>query len=247
MTTVAIMQPTFLPWLGYFALMQYVDHFVFLDDVQFSKQSWQSRNFIKSANGKILLSLQVCGKQSGSLIRDVRLVGDGHSTKILRSIRNALARAPYVDQTTDILQRSFEECNGSLCQLNTNIISKIATLASIATPLHSSSSLGLPSGDRGQRLVNICNAFKATTYVSPVGAFDYLQNDNPFKNSTIKLRFMQYQHPEYSQPYPPFLPFMGSIDALANVGPTAFSSLCASGIEGLLAIEELGGTNDQDL
>lgn len=242
MTAVAIMQPTFLPWVGYFALMQHVDHFVFLDDVQFSKQSWQSRNFIKSANGKVLLSLRLSANESFPLINEVRLAGDGHGPKILRSIRNALARTPYLDEVRDVVENGFEECHGSLCKLNTSIIRKIAELANIRTSLHISSSLNLATSDRGLRLVSICNALGATTYVSPIGAFEYLQDSNPFVGSNVELRFIRYRHPVYKQPYPPFLPYMGSIDALANVGPEAFSSLCASGIEGFSTIEQLRGT-----
>ena len=97
MTRVAIMQPTFLPWLGYFALIGSVDHFVFLDDVQFSKQSWQSRNRIKGPNGPVMLSLGISRAKSKPVIADVELAQTGFEGKLIASVKGALGPAPFAE------------------------------------------------------------------------------------------------------------------------------------------------------
>ena len=86
MKSVAIMQPTFMPWIGYFALLDAVDVFIFLDNVQFTKPSWQMRNFLSGTDGPVLLSLSIARKPSKPLICDTRLAENGFEVKLIKKI-----------------------------------------------------------------------------------------------------------------------------------------------------------------
>ena len=86
MKLVAVMQPTFIPWIGYFALLDAVDVCIFLDKVQFTKRSWQMRNFMRGPNGPVLISLNIQGKPSRPLICDTHLANNGFEVKLLKKI-----------------------------------------------------------------------------------------------------------------------------------------------------------------
>jgi hypothetical protein len=228
---VAIMQPTFLPWLGYFALMDAVDAFVYLDDVQLSRQSWQTRNRLKGPQGEVMLSLPVARTPSRPLIHEAQLADRGHLRKMRRTVAMLLGRAPHFAQVDAILDAGFAKAEEGLCPLNTALIEGIATAVGITTPRLRASAIGLDGADdRGSRLRAICETLGAASYVSPPGAEGYLTEDAPFDGSPIALRFFEYTHPEYPQFHPPFLPFMAAIDALAHVG--------CDGMRGLIRINQ---------
>lgn len=238
MTSVAIMQPTFIPWIGYFAMIGSVDKFVFLDDVQFSKQSWQSRNQIKTSSGPMTLSLGVSRSKSKPLIKDVDLATTGFEKKLLKSIYSCLGRAPYYFLVADLLEEAFDTACGSLCDLNIAIIKKISSMSDFDTEFFMSSELGIVSDAKGDRLLDICQHLGAHKYLSPVGSLDYLLCENPFAGTKLDLNFLNYRHPEYEQLYPPFMSHMSVIDALAHLGPDQIKSVIMSGCETPLTIDE---------
>ncbi|MEP3299044.1 MAG: WbqC family protein [Pseudoruegeria sp.] len=239
MSTLAIMQPTFLPWLGYFALIDQSDRFVFLDDVQFSKQSWQSRNRIKGPQDPILLSLGVARKPSKPLIKDVKLATTGFEIKLLKTVQANLGHAPYFDVVQSILQRAFDASGGSLSLLNRTITTQIASRCGLETEFSLASKANIEGGEKADRLLEFCTHFKVTDYLSPVGSYDYLAEHNPFEGSRVNLGFQNFNHPEYPQNFGAFQSHMAAIDALAHVGPKEFLPLIRSGISSPLSIEEL--------
>ena len=199
------MQPTFLPWLGYFGLMQSVDVFVFLDDVQFSKQSWQSRNYIKSRSGKLLVSLKIQKASLQTKIHEIKLADDGNQGKILMSIKHCMGQTAHYEQVHSIVKNGFNECQGGLVGLNIGMIEEIAKVSGINTKTVKASTLGVQHGERVARLVEICKEVGADTYISPIGAQDYLHGEISFHEAGIQLDFMNYEHPEYPQLFPPFV------------------------------------------
>ena len=165
MSAVAIMQPTFIPWMGYFALIEIVDDFIFLDNVQFSKQSWQSRNRIKGPDGAITLSLGVSRNKSKPLISEVELADNGFEKKLLKTIKGCLSKAQYCDLVLEIIENAFNESEGSLSVLNRIIITNIAQKIGITTRLHLASSLDLPEDKKWDRLVTFCKKFNAVLFL----------------------------------------------------------------------------------
>ena len=227
---VAIMQPTFLPWLGYFALMAAVDCFVYLDTVQLIRRSWQVRNRLKGRDGPILLSLELRANPSRPLIYEARLADTPFRARLMASLRHILGRAPYFTLIEGIVAGAFEAAGDSLAELNIALIEGVAMAAGITTSRLRASSLAVDTNAvRADRLLAIVRAVGGCCYVSAPGSYAYLKAEDPFATSEVALRFFDFVHPEYSQFYPPFLPYMAAIDALAHVGPEGFWALLSTG------------------
>ena len=238
MTKVAIMQPTFLPWLGYFAMIDDVDVFVFLDDVQFSKQSWQNRNRIKSTQGT--LTLTVPCKRKKAPICSVQIDNPNFYRRLMRSIEHSYAGAPFKNIVFAVLEKVFTQNHATLGNLNSTLINEISKLLEIQTHIFSASDLGVPAVvDRNLRLLRICEITGANTYLSPPGSLDYLHQHNPFESSRTNLRFFSFTHPEYPQLYGSFKPKLSIIDAIANVGTEDTLQLMRSGVMPSLNYQEM--------
>jgi len=223
---IAIMQPTYLPWMGYFDLMDQVNHFVVLDDVQFSKGSWQHRNRIKTPNGLEWLSIPVIVHgRLGQLITDVKvrvpLFWKDHLAKIEANYGGARFFGEIFRKLSEIYEKTAVSC--SLVEINLGLLRWLTATLGIATPLVRSSTL-LVNGRRTERLVAMCQALGATEYLSPLGAAAYLLDDlEHFKRGGIEVSFHNYTHPTYRQLHPLFLPFASALDLLFNEGAGALS------------------------
>ena len=221
---IAICQPTYLPWLGYFDLMDQVDTFVFLDSVQFEKQSWQQRNRIKTPTGLQWLTVPVIFRgRLGQSIREVEVRDPSFSAKHLRAIELNYRRAPHFDELfpalSEILKR--EGAGAWLADLTLRLIEWQAGLFGIPTQKVRSSSLPA-QGKRSELLATICRSLGATAYLSPIGSAEYLLEEMSCLTSVgIEVRFQHYSHPEYRQLFPPFVPYACALDLLMNEGKRA--------------------------
>ena len=246
MKLVAVMQPTFIPWIGYFALLDAVDVFIFLDKVQFTKPSWQMRNFMRGPNGPVLISLNIQRKPSKPLICDTHLANNGFEVKLLKKIEMLIKTKPFSDHAMNILSEAFLTCEGKLSVLNRTIINKIASAVGIHTPTHLESELPVRETEKSMRILKITEHFNGSCYLSPIGSKEYLQVSNPFAKSDVSLRFFNYVHPSYPQGKEGFLSHMSALEAFATVGPDKFLSLIRQGVNPPLAIQELSdGTNEK--
>lgn len=224
MKKVAIMQPTYLPWSGYFGLMQEVDLFVFFDSVQFSRRSWQQRNQIKTAKGAQWLSLPVQSKgQRNQLIKDVKLdlsADFGKSHK--KTIHLNYCKANFYDEFSPKILSLIENETDNLCDLNIEIIQYLKDFLGIDTPIIRSSELN-GQGAKADLLASLCQEVGATEYVSPPGSREYLLASDVFEKCSIPIQYFEYTHPEYTQQHEPFLPFMSVIDMIFNCGKKSSS------------------------
>ena len=228
----AIMQPTYLPWIGYFALMDMVDSFVLLDDVQFSKQSWQQRNRILGPNGPIMMSIPVV-RDGFPLIKEARIAeGGGFPAKHQKTIEETYRKTPYfADYGRDLLDL-MGEGHSHLCELNIDIIDFLRDALDIETPLIRASDLDV-DGARAEHVANVCKAADITEYVSPPGAADYLDESDDLDVAGVPYSYFDYAHPEYAQKKgADFTPYMSVIDLLFREGPNA-ATIMRSGIRGL--------------
>lgn len=239
------MQPTFLPWLGYFALIHQVDDFVFLNNVQFSKQSWQCRNLINGPNGPVLLTLPVHRKPSFPLISDTRLVIQNLEAEIVPRVQGCLGTAPYWQIVKDIICQALAGASEGLQHVNTKSISQIASVLNIQTKFSLSSDIDIKQCEKEERLLAICKHLNADEYLSPIGAVSYLRQNNPFSDTTVKLRFLNFTHPKYEQRWIPFRPQMSIIDALAWLGPTRTREAILSAINNPFTLEDLNAISFQ--
>jgi hypothetical protein len=235
----AIMQPTYLPWTGYFALIASVDVFLFLDDVEFSRQSWQQRNRIKSQKGPQWLSVPArLSGRSHQLIREVEIDNSQpwrrrHCNSILMSY----AKAAHVDWLRPWLQEVYQGQESSLCELNIRMVQETAGFLGLKTTFQRVSALGV-SGDKVARLIACCRAVGADEYLSPVGSFGYIDADNAFDAGGVRLRYLHYEHPTYRQVNGEFVPYMAAVDLLLNEGPDS-AAIIASGLKTPYTHEEL--------
>jgi len=215
------MQPTYLPWMGYFDLMDQVDIFVILDNVQFVKQSWHQRNRIKTPKGLDWLTVPIVFRgRFGQLIKDVEIREADFWRKHLRAIQLNYARTTYFQDFLGSLLSTFEAEGpwNRLSDLNINLIVWLRDVLGIKTPLVIASNLGV-EGKRSELVAAICRNLGADEYLSPSGAADYLLEEiKEFNNRNISVLFHNYEHPTYRQKFPPFLPFASAIDLIFNEG-----------------------------
>ncbi|MCI0411075.1 MAG: WbqC family protein, partial [Acidobacteria bacterium] len=222
---VAILQPSYLPWLGYFDQMRRVDVFVHYDDVQYDRDSWRNRNRIRTQQGWQWLTVPVrLGGRFGSSICEVEV--DNRSDwarKHLLSLEQAYARARYVKQylprLESILSRKWER----LVELNLALTAELASTLGLRAETRRSS--GLQSrGSRTERLVAICRELGATHYLTGDAAKSYL--DEPaFAQAGITVEYQSYRHPAYPQLHGGFIPYLSVVDLIFNCGPESLPML----------------------
>ena len=215
-----VLQPTYLPWMGYFGMIDAADTFVFYDDVQFSVQSWQQRNKIKSANGSCMwLSVPIV-RNSRQKINEVRInKASDWRKKHWESIYQSYAKAPFFEKYAPILKGVYENEWEYLVDLNITLIKKITEILGLKTQFIVSSELNV-EGVKTERLVNILKKIGADEYITGPGAKDYIEV-NSFKENDIKLYWYEYQHPVYPQIRGDFIPCLSAIDLLFNTGGEA--------------------------
>lgn len=231
MTRVAIMQPTYLPWSGYFGLMQAVDVFIFLDSVQFAKRSWQQRNQIKTASGAQWLSVPVSTKgKRDQLITEVEVDKSANFALAHRkSIEMSYSKAPFFKAYADEFLPFLENPSPRLADLTIDLSLRLKSLLGIKTQVLRASELN-GSGAKADLLASLCQQIGATSYISPPGSREYLEASDAFAKIDVPVHYFEFKHPEYPQLSGEFLPYMSSIDMLFNCGDRSLA-LIESGIE----------------
>ena len=221
MRTVVISQPTYLPWTGYFRIMKEADVYVFLDNVQFEKRSWQSRNRIKSAKELGWLTIPT-HHSSQSRISDVEI---DNSKQWMRqhfnAIKTSYGKAPYFDDYCSFFKSVFEFRWTNLALLNIYLIEYFANQLGLSPIFVRASKLGL-EGKRTNLLLDICKMFGANRYVSSIGAKNYMEADGAksiFEKAGIMVDFLQVNLPKYPQLFGEFIPELSVVDLILNCGP----------------------------
>ena len=225
---VAIHQPNFCPWLGYFYKIRHADLFVLLDDVQFIKRGYIHRNYVKTPQGQRWIGLPVLTKgRYDQEIREVEInPTEPWRKQILGSLRHTYAQAPHATDVLDLLGEIFTGEPTSMAQLNEQLLRAICPLLGIHTPILRSSSLPGIAGQSTERLISICQAVGAEQYLSGSGGKNY-QNEAQFAAAGIELQYSQFTSPRYPQLHGEFVPNLSVLDALFCVGAAAGDLLAA--------------------
>jgi len=224
---VAIHQPHYLPWLGYFAKWASADLFVFLDTVQYEKNGWQNRNRIKTPAGPRWLTVPVrahLGMAVGVVPIDTT---QPWRARHLRAIENAYAKAPGWPRYRDELQRFYSREWGRLAPLAVDSARWLAGALGVSTPTRLASDLAVSDGPRQDataRLVAICRAVGADTYLAGRDGALYLDADQ-FAAAGIAVSTQRYEHPVYDQGPGEFTPFLSALDLLLMHGDEALGIL----------------------
>lgn len=236
---VGILQPSYLPWVGYFDQILKSDVFVLYDTVQYDKNGWRNRNRIRTTNGDSQwLTVPVLTKgKSGQLLKDVRINNsDKWKEKHIKSMRQNYSRVPGYRKYCESLFATIESSNDSLCDLNESLIKLMCYHLGVKTKIVRSSVLDIQyTEDREDRLIQIIKHFGGETFIEGSSGRDYVHAEK-FKNAGVGVWFQEYRHPEYPQGQcgsHVFVPYMSAIDLLFN---------CC---ERSLGIIKLGGSHAQ--
>ncbi len=220
----AIMQPTYIPWLGYFSMIDQVDCFVILDSVQLVKRSWQVRNKIKENGKEVLLTIPILKTKSRDelLIKDAIALDDNWKIRHFERIKQSYKKAEYYEEILEWLKVYYEddsEC--SLSNFTSKLIIDISRKIGIDTEILKSSQIKNIHGKKDNLLVNICKKIGAEEYLSAEGSAIYIEKDEPggeFKKNGIGLKYQNYDHPVYKQIGNKFISHIGIYDLLFNYG-----------------------------
>jgi hypothetical protein len=217
-----ITQSNYIPWKGYFDSIAQADVFVVYDDMQYTRSDWRNRNQIKTPQGVkwLTIPVEMSGK-FGQKIKDTKIADPDWNRKHWEFIRNSYKKAEGFKDVGGWLEQLYLQCNHTfLSEVNLHFLQAILGFFKINTPLLSSSDFDL-SGERNERLVNICQAVGATTYYSGLAAKSYIE-EALFAQNKIELKYLDYSgYAEYPQVFPPFTHFVSIIDLLCNTGNSA--------------------------
>jgi hypothetical protein len=219
---IAILQSNYIPWKGYFDLMNAVDEFVLFDTAQFTRRDWRNRNQIKTAAGLQWLTIPVATSGRYHDAIDTIAVSDPRwPERHWRTIESNYARAPHFKAIAPALKPLFLDCAETrLSAVNHRFITGICELLGIRTTLSWSSDYRLAEGQT-DKLVGICLQAGARTYLSGPAAASYIE-PKKFRDAGIELQYFDYGgYPEYRQLYPPFSHRVSIIDLLLNEGVEA--------------------------
>jgi hypothetical protein len=222
---VAIMQPTWLPWTGYFDLIDQVDLFVFLDTVQFTNRSWQCRNRIKTKQGRKWISLPVStGTREDTTLNTALVYPEYRMRKFLKTLHHEYSGAHAFKSEFPALTEHLSNISDGACLAEVNINFIHFVMDRLKIPTQTIRAETLPEFDgRVRRLIEICRLFNADIYVSVPGSADYIgcESIRYFEEAGIDLVFQRYDHPIYQQWGSGFLSFLSIIDLLLNTGEQA--------------------------
>jgi len=220
----AIMQPTFLPWIGYFDLIDRVDTFVFLDDAQVLKRSWGVRNRILAQNGETFLTVPLVGHSQNAdcSFANTRIdPAPKWRRSHLATIRHAYSKAPFFEPVFELIEQVYEAGHETIGALNMAFIREAADRMGIETEFVQSSTLQGIDGAKDARLLSICRAIGAETYLAAQGSAAYIEQDHAsgaFAGSGVELFYHNFDHPLYPQLADTFTSHMSVVDLLMNCG-----------------------------
>jgi hypothetical protein len=228
---VAIHQPNFLPWLGYFDKLRKADVFIFLDDAQLPRRggSWVNRVKLAVGGEPHWLTAPIIRPSGTQRIADVQ-IDDGRRwrDKALRTVRQSYGACPHFDETFPVVEDILRCSTSSLVELNETAIRRLSSVVEggQGTRLVRSSELGVDAGGT-ERLIELTKRVGGRIYLSGDGSAGY-QEPSHFEDEGVTLRYQRFDHPRYPQRTPGFTPGLSVVDALMNVGSEGVSQRLTS-------------------
>lgn len=218
----AIIQSNYIPWKGYFDLINLVDECILFDDMKYTKRDWRNRNKIKTVSGPkwLTIPVQVKGKYF-QRIKDTEISNTNWNRKHWETIVHNYSRARYFSEYRAIFEKLYLECKEKLLSsINYRFLTHICSILEITTKITWSMNYRLKEG-KTERLIDLCKQAEARTYISGPAARNYI-DEEMFEREGIQLRYMDYSdYPEYNQIFPPFEHQVSIIDLIFNEGPHA--------------------------
>lgn len=235
---VAMMQPTFLSWQGYFELIHKADTFIFLDDFQYINRSFHSRNRIFVSKEKIdyaIIPLQ--RTMHNPNLNQIKVLNDCYWLEKFLKRLETYKKTSYYDQLIIPIKNVLAEKSLSLADYNISMIKLFCKILNINTQFLLSSQFSITT-HRSQRIYDLLKINNASCYLSANGSFDYMLEDKVFPNN-IPVLFQNYQPKPYKQMHSKeFVPYLSILDALFNIGPEETLKLIQNGTEKWLTWDE---------
>lgn len=217
MSKVAILQSNYIPWKGYFDLIDQVDVFVIYDEVQYTKNDWRNRNLIKTSSGLQWLSIPVRQESLNQKIFETKIFTNNWHKKHVSSLITNYSKAPHFKTYKEEVLNLYENQSNLISEVNVSFIKGICKLLDIKTEIIDSRELNL-EGDKNTRLLEACKKLNATTYISGPAAKSYLDIEL-FKKENIEVDWMDYSsYKEYKQLFEPFHHGVTILDLIFNMG-----------------------------
>ncbi|MEQ7050299.1 WbqC family protein [Paenibacillaceae sp. P-4] len=218
---VAVLQSNYIPWKGYFDIINDVDLFIFYDDVQYTKNDWRNRNKVKTPQGTQWITIPVSAS-SEALIHEAGFQNLQWTSKHYKTLAALYSKAPYFKKYKEFLEYVYVERKWeSLSELNQYLITYIShEFLGITTKFMDSREF-YTEGKRLERLINLLKEADATSYLSGPAAKSYIESDR-FKEEGIELIYKDYSnYKEYDQFHPPFDHYVTILDLLFHTGEDA--------------------------
>lgn len=213
---VAIMQPYIFPYIGYFQLINCVEHFVFYDDVNFVKKGWINRNRILSNGEDLLITVPLVKASQNRLINEIDLfVDDNFKAKFILNIEKSYKNAPYYADVISLIRAVINADISNIGEYAANSVRRVSNYLGLNTRFYFSSILSPESRgiDKADRLIHICKKLGGINYVNAIGGRE-LYSKEYFKNNEVDIFFLQTLGSEYGQFSSSFVPNLSIIDVL---------------------------------
>jgi hypothetical protein len=214
MKSVAIMQPYFFPYIGYFQLIAALDLFILYDNIKYTKKGWINRNRILQNGNDVMFSLPL-KKNSDSLnVCERELAADFNRNKLLHQFKNAYRHAPYFTKTFPLIEQIVLHEETNLFQFLHHSIVKTCEHLGITTKIEISSNISIDHDLKKQdKILALCEAVGANIYVNAIGGME-LYSKETFREKDVDLKFIQSKPFEYVQFVNTFVPWLSIIDVM---------------------------------
>jgi hypothetical protein len=218
---ILILQSNYIPWKGYFDMINMADVFVIYDDVQYTKNDWRNRNIIKTNEGIKWLTIPVRQITLDQRIFETKIAQNNWNRKHWTTIRNNYLKTSYFKEAEPFFSQLFQSCNSMLLsEINLHLIKGINSFLGIKTEIVDSRSLEL-KGDKNERLIEAVKKLNGDVYLTGPAAKSYLQR-NLFYDNNINVEWMDYSnYSTYPQAYSDFIHGVTVLDLIFNTGKNA--------------------------
>lgn len=215
--TIALMQPYFFPYIGYFQLICAADRFIAYDDVTYIKQGWINRNRILANGAPLLFSVPLSGAGSHKLIREVSINSGLYAVwrnKFFKTLEQYYSKSPQYEQVMPVISKVLAGEPHQISSLAIHSIKSVCAYLAISTEIvETASHYGNAHLKAEERVIDICRQESAGVYVNPVGGQELYSREN-FSKDGIDLRFLKSGEISYKQFQSPFAPWLSIIDVL---------------------------------
>ena len=211
---VGIMQPYFFPYIGYFQLIAAVDLFIVYDNIKYTKKGWINRNRMLQNGTDVMFSLPLKNASDYLEVRERELASDFNRDKLLNQFKEAYRRAPYFKDIFPLVEQIVLYKDANLFRFLYHSIIRICQHLEITTEIRISSDIDIDHDLKNQdKVLALCSAVGATTYVNAIGGIE-LYSKETFRKSGIELNFIKSKPFEYPQLIESFIPWLSIIDVM---------------------------------